>query len=64
MDVNKMIPKPKTKFLKVKCRGCENEQTIFSAPSKDVKCNACGKIMGKATGSKIELKAKLVKVLE
>ena len=58
------IPKPRTKFLKVKCSSCGNEQTIFSAASRDIKCLACNQLLAKSTGSKIKLKAKLVKELE
>ena len=64
MDVTKNIPKPKTKFLKVKCKGCGNEQTIFSAPSSNVKCLKCENILAESTGSKLKLKSKVVKILE
>jgi small subunit ribosomal protein S27e len=67
VEVKELIPKPKTRFLKVKCNGCGNEQVIFSAPSTQVKCNVCNQVFGKTTASKLKIdskKAKIVKVLE
>lgn len=64
MDEKDLVPKPRTKFLKVKCPGCGNEQTIFSAPASDVKCIVCNNLLAKSTASKAELKAKVVKELE
>ena len=53
--------KPKNRFLRVKCPGCGNEQAIFSAPSRDVKCLACNQVLGESTGHKINLKGTVVK---
>lgn len=53
----------KNKFLKVKCGGCGNEQIVFSAPSRNVKCLVCNQDLGKSTGHKIELKAEKLKEL-
>ena len=58
------IPKPKTKFLKVKCSGCGNEQTIFSSANRDVKCLACNNVLAESKGGKVKLKAKVVKELD
>ncbi|MAG22195.1 MAG: 30S ribosomal protein S27e [Candidatus Diapherotrites archaeon] len=64
MENNKLnVPKPKSTFLKVKCAGCGNEQTIFSNANKDVKCLACNNILAESRGGKIKLKAKVVKEL-
>lgn len=58
------IPMPKTRFLKVKCSGCGNEQTIFSNASKSVKCLACNNILAESTGGRVKLRAKVVKELD
>lgn len=58
------IPKPKTKFLRVKCAGCGNEQTIFSAASTKVRCLVCNKDLAETTGSKIVPKTTVLKVYE
>ncbi len=57
------VPKSKTRFLKVKCPGCGNEQIVFSAASSNVKCLVCNKELAKSSASGIKLKSKLVKEL-
>jgi len=64
MSNDNLIPQPKTKFIRVKCSGCGNEQTIFNAASSDVKCNACNQLLAKSKASRVELKAKVVKEME
>jgi small subunit ribosomal protein S27e len=58
---NLIVPKPRTRFLKVKCSTCGNEQTIFSNASRSVECLACNNILAESTGGKVRLKAKVVK---
>ncbi|MFH1256078.1 MAG: 30S ribosomal protein S27e [Candidatus Diapherotrites archaeon] len=59
-----LIPRPKTKFIRVKCSSCGNEQNIFSAASTPVKCIVCNHELASTGASKIRLKAKVVKVYE
>ncbi len=63
-NLGERIPKPKNKFLKVKCESCGNEQVIFSAPSRSVKCLVCGQELAASTGHRANLKAKIVKEFE
>ena len=58
-----LIPKPKSRFLKVQCLKCKNEQIIFNKASADVKCLVCGNILAKVTGGKSIIKSKILKVL-
>ncbi len=58
------IPKPKTRFLKVKCSSCGNEQIIFSNANSNVKCLACNNILAESKGGKVKLRAKVVKELD
>lgn len=58
-----MIPKPKSKFLKVICSGCNNEQIIFNKSSTSVKCLVCGAVIVSPTGGKAKIKTKVVQVL-
>ncbi|MEM1578565.1 MAG: 30S ribosomal protein S27e [Archaeoglobaceae archaeon] len=41
-----------SKFLRVKCPDCENEQVIFDHPSTIVKCLICGRTIAKPSGGK------------
>lgn len=61
---NVNIPKPNSKFVKVKCSGCGNEQVIFDSANRDVKCLACNKVLAESRGGKVKLKAKPVKELD
>ena len=60
----KAIPRPTSKFLKIVCGKCKNEQTIFNKPSMVVKCLVCGAELAQATGGRAKLKAKVLSVLD
>ncbi len=60
-SIESMIPKPKTKFLKVKCGGCGSEHVIFSAAASKVKCLACGTVLAEPSASKAIIAAKVLK---
>lgn len=56
--------KPKTKFIKVRCNKCKNEQIIFSKISTEVKCLVCETILSETTGGKSKIKkAQVLEVL-
>jgi len=54
----------KSRFIKVKCEDCGNEQTAFSKPAMNVKCLVCGKTLIECTGGIGKLKATVVTELE
>lgn len=54
-DVEKYIPKPRSKFVKVRCKNCNNEMVIFSHASRTVYCLVCGEILAQPTGGKAEI---------
>jgi small subunit ribosomal protein S27e len=60
----KIIPETKSKFLKVVCSKCNNEQIIFNKSSSTVKCLVCGSELAAATGGKAKIKAKVIQVFE
>ncbi len=53
-----------SKFVKVKCEKCKNEQTIFERASTEVKCLVCGEVLAEPTGGKAMIKAKVLSVLK
>jgi len=59
-----LIPKPRSRFLKVQCPECGNEQVIFGCPATVVKCIACGRVIAEPRASKGLIKAKILEVLE
>ena len=54
---------PVSKFVKVRCAKCKNEQIIFGKVSTEVKCLVCGKIVAAPTGGKTKIKARILEVL-
>jgi small subunit ribosomal protein S27e len=54
---------PESRFLKVACIKCKNEQIIFNKASKDVRCLVCDNILAEATGGMSIIKSKILKVL-
>ncbi len=61
--MNELIKEPTSKFLKVICNSCKNEQIIFGKASTKVKCIKCGARLAKPRGGKAAIKAKVKAVL-
>ncbi len=55
--------KPKYRFIKTRCPGCKNEQTIFEGATTKVQCLVCDVILAEPRGGKAEIKARVVEVL-
>lgn len=64
MDNNQLIKEPKSKFIKVRCPKCKNEQIIFGKTASKVKCLVCNKILAIPTGGKAKIKSQILEVLE
>lgn len=62
-EINKLIPAPKSRFLRVKCLNCGNEQILFGCASTDVACLVCGKLLTQSTGGKASILTKILEVL-
>lgn len=60
----KRYAKPTSKFLKLTCSKCKNEQTVFNRSATAVKCLVCGAELAEATGGKARIKAKVLQVLD
>jgi len=55
---------PKSKFVKIKCDKCKNEQVTFDRASTKVKCLVCGKVLAEPRGGKASLNVKVLKELD
>ncbi len=55
---------PTSKFIKIRCLKCKNEQIIFGKPSSQIICLVCGKPLADPTGGKGKVKARILEVLE
>ena len=58
------IKEPKSKFIKIRCPKCKNEQIMFGKSSSEVNCLVCGKTLADPTGGKSKIKARILEVLE
>ena len=59
-----LIPEPSSKFLKVNCKECEEENIVYSHASTSVMCKSCGNIIAKPTGSKAQIIGKISETLK
>lgn len=60
----KLLPRPESKFIRVKCSDCGNEQVIFDHAANAVKCNVCGAVLAEPTGGRADIKGEVVASLE
>lgn len=59
-----VIKEPVSKFLKLRCPKCKNEQIVFGKSSSRVDCLVCQKNIIEPTGGKGKIKARVLEVLE
>jgi len=50
-----LVPEPASKFQKVNCNECNEENIVYSHASTEVTCKSCGNIIAKPTGELVEL---------
>ena len=62
--MNDLLSNPKSKFIKVRCAKCKNEQIIFGNASTTVGCLVCSKEVAYPTGGKAKISARVLEVLE
>jgi small subunit ribosomal protein S27e len=60
----KLIPRPRSSFLRVKCQKCGNEQLVFGNVVNRVNCNVCGTELALPSGGKTIIKGEIVAVFE
>jgi len=58
------MEKTKSKFIKVRCNDCENEQAIFDKACTTIHCHICGSKLAIPGGGKAKIKGKILEVVE
>ncbi len=53
-----------SKFIKIRCPKCKNEQIMFGKASTIILCLVCGKELAEPTSGKARVKARVLEVLE
>lgn len=58
-----LIPMPKSKFLRVRCLSCGNEQVVFDHATFPARCLVCGTVLVVPTGGKAKILGEVVRIL-
>lgn len=58
------MTKTNSKFIKVRCKDCENEQVLFNRASTEVQCHICGSKLAVPTGGIAKIKGEILEVME
>ena len=53
-----------SRFIKIRCTKCKNEQIVFGKPSVKVRCLVCNKVLVEPTGGKGKIRSRILEVLE
>jgi small subunit ribosomal protein S27e len=53
-----------SKFIKIRCPKCKNEQITFGKSATTVECLVCSRVLVEPTGGKSKIKARVLEVLE
>lgn len=60
-----LIPEPRSRFIRVKCTACGNEQVVFDHATFPARCLVCGTQIIQPAGGKARLiNAEIVKILD
>jgi len=60
----KLIPRPRSSFVRVKCLKCGNEQVLFGSAVNKVTCNVCGEELAQPSSGKAKIKGEIIAVFE
>jgi small subunit ribosomal protein S27e len=52
-----------SKYIKIRCPKCKNEQAVFGKASTKISCLICQKTLAEPTGGKCHIKARVLEVL-
>ncbi|MBN2142188.1 30S ribosomal protein S27e [Candidatus Woesearchaeota archaeon] len=58
------VREPESKFIKLRCPKCKNEQIVFGKCATSVKCLVCDKVIAEPSGGKAKVKARVLEVLQ
>jgi len=54
----------RSRFLRVKCDDCGNEQVIFDRAATVIKCLVCDRVLAEPRSSKVMVKTKILEVVD
>ena len=59
-----MKTEPETRFMKLRCSKCKNEQITFSKAAMRVTCHVCQEVLAESTGGKTRVHTKIFETLD
>jgi len=54
----------KSRFIKIRCAKCKNEQIMFGKTASPVVCLVCEEPLASSTGGRAKISARILEVLE
>jgi len=54
----------KSKFIKIRCTKCKNEQIMFEKAATKIKCLVCEEILSTPKGGKSNIKASIIESIK
>ena len=58
-----LVPEPKSRFVRVRCPDCGNEQVVFDHATFPARCMVCGKQLIEPTGGKAKILGEVIRIL-
>ena len=58
--MKELVKMPTSRFVRVVCKKCKNEQIIYNKAATVVKCLQCGEILAEPTGGEAFIHGKVV----
>jgi small subunit ribosomal protein S27e len=58
------MSEPLSKFHKVRCGKCKNEQVVFSKTATKVTCHVCQELLAEPTGGKTKFSSRPLEALD
>lgn len=59
-----LIKEPSSRFLKLRCQKCKNEQIVFGKATSEISCLVCNQVIASPSGGKAKIKARILEILE
>ncbi|HIH24513.1 TPA: 30S ribosomal protein S27e [Candidatus Woesearchaeota archaeon] len=59
-----MKTEPSSKFIKIRCPKCKNEQIAFGKTATKILCHVCQELLAESTGGKTKPVNRVLEVLE
>jgi small subunit ribosomal protein S27e len=63
VDWERLIPKPKSRFLLVQCNECGHRQIVFDNAKMEIRCQVCNATLAVPKGGKAKILGRVLETL-